>query len=445
MVRSILFALLSVTAAPHLLAQWVPGDSFGSTYHHQACAFHDVDTGLFVYGTDNPNSGEGGVIITWSGLTDSGGVIWYQSFMNLEDIDVRMGSNGRPIYLAAGHQQYAFSVALHPYLAGGNPFQFDSVRTGDARHYRAIRMRSDIVAFAGGGNYVGDGIIDMSVDTGYTWTNIAVLPGQPVSRLHFVDDLLGFAATGGYRRLAAFGVNVPDSGAIYRTTDGGLNWLQVHRDTITGFSDVAFSSLTTGVATRNDGVILRTTDGGTTWVPAVVNLPAASVMTSVTFRPDGTGFASAYRADGVSGYILISTDDGQTWDENFNTSGFNHSRRIYDVYFYDDAHGYASTHIRPLRTSGLVTDVPEIVEQTLVLYPNPAIDLVQLAWELPGAATGGGRLSVVSAHGQLVSDLPIAPSTTSYTLDVSNYPPGLYHLHLVVDGQLVSAAKVVIE
>ncbi|MBK7271058.1 MAG: hypothetical protein IPI07_16620 [Flavobacteriales bacterium] len=48
MVRSILFALLSLAAAPHLPAQWVPGDSFGSTYHHQACAFHDVDTGLFV-------------------------------------------------------------------------------------------------------------------------------------------------------------------------------------------------------------------------------------------------------------------------------------------------------------------------------------------------------------------------------------------------------------
>ncbi|MBK7271057.1 MAG: hypothetical protein IPI07_16615 [Flavobacteriales bacterium] len=242
-----------------------------------------------------------------------------------------------------------------------------------------------------------------------------------------MDDLpWGFAATRRHSALAAFGVNVPDSGAIYRTTDGGLNWLQVHRDTITGFSDVAFSSLTTGVATRNDGVILRTTDGGTTWVPAVVNLPAASVMTSVTFRPDGTGFASAYRADGVSGYILISTDDGQTWDENFNTSGFNHSRRIYDVYFYDDAHGYASTHIRPLRTSGLVTDVPEIVEQTLVLYPNPAIDLVQLAWELPGAATGGGRLSVVSAHGQLVSDLPCTGyhGAIRWCLEL---PPGLSH------------------
>ena len=79
------------------------------------------------------------------------------------------------------------------------------------------------------------------------------------------------------------------------------------------------------------------------------------------------------------------------------------------------------------------------------LYPNPASDLVQLSWELPGAVKGGCRLSVVSAHGQLVSDLPIPPGTTSYALDVSNYPPGLYQLRLVADGQLVSAAKVVIE
>ena len=38
----------------------------------------------------------------------------------------------------------------------------------------------------------------------------------------------------------------------------------------------------------------------------------------VTFRPDGTGFAGVYRTDGVAGYILISTDAGQTWYENFN-------------------------------------------------------------------------------------------------------------------------------
>ena len=198
--KKLLFIVTTLFVSTMLSAQWVQGGSFGSSIHHQACAFHDLDTGLFVYGANDPGQGEGGIIMTWSGLVGSGGYIWYTSPGNMEDIDVRMGSNGRPIYLAAGHEQYQRSLVLHPYLAGGNAFQFDSVLTGNGRHYRAIRMRSDIVAFAAGGDQLGNGIIDMSTDTGYTWTNIAVLPGQPVSRLHFVNDQLGFAATGGSAR-----------------------------------------------------------------------------------------------------------------------------------------------------------------------------------------------------------------------------------------------------
>ncbi|MBK7083267.1 MAG: hypothetical protein IPH53_00745 [Flavobacteriales bacterium] len=54
-------------------------------------------------------------------------------------------------------------------------------------------------------------------------------------------------------------------------------------------------------------------------------------------------------------------------------------------------------------------------------------------------------MSVVSAQGQLLRTVPIVLADKSYALDVSNYAAGLYHLHLVVDGQWVSGAKVVVE
>ncbi|MBP6391960.1 MAG: T9SS type A sorting domain-containing protein, partial [Flavobacteriales bacterium] len=92
-----------------------------------------------------------------------------------------------------------------------------------------------------------------------------------------------------------------------------------------------------------------------------------------------------------------------------------------------------------------VNGIHEQVSGSVRCYPNPARDAVQLSWELPGAVKGSCRLSVVSAHGQVVSTVPIAPGDKSYVLDVSNYAAGLYHLHLVVGGQWVSAAKVVIE
>lgn len=405
--------------------QWVPGGLFSSTLHYQASAFHNLDSGLFVYGANNPGpfapATEGGIVITDDGAASGGYFIWYQPSTNLEDIDVKM-TGGKPLYMAAGHELYNRSIVVRPYSFPAYPFGFDSVQTGVGQYYRAIRMRSDLVALTGGADQAGNGIIDMSADTGATWTNITVLPGQPVSRLHFVNDTLAFAATGGYSRLTNNGIALPDSGAIYRSTDGGLGWAQVLSDTATGFSDVEFVNDQVGAATRNDGVILRTVDGGNTWLPAVVNLPAPIVMTSLTFRPDGTGFATGYRTDGLSGYIFISTDGGATWFENYNTSGLNSARRIYDVRFFDDAHGYACAQIRPLRTTGIITDQVELNEQVGSLYPVPTLDLLNIETGFDGPA----EVTITDALGRVVATSSVVQG--AQVLSVGGLPAGSYRV-----------------
>ncbi len=430
MFRSFLSGLSGIVCLIPTRAQWVQGGSFSSSIHHQACAFHQVDTGLFVYGANDPGQGEGGIIITWSGLVGSGGYIWSTSPGNIEDIDVRMASNGRPIYLAAGHQQYNQSLDVYPYLAGGSAFDFESVITGSGRYYRAIRMRSDIVAFAAGGDALGNGIIDMSTDTGYTWTNIAVLPGQPVSRLHFVNDQVGFAATGGYRRLFNNGLQLADSGAIYRTVNGGLDWSPVHTSTLGGFSDVAFLNDDIGVATRCDGAMLRTTDGGYTWVPTPVSVSGSHVLTSVTFRPDGAGFAGCYRPDGTEGMILISEDEGFSWHENFSSSNLNHSRRIYDVYFFDNAHGYATTHIRPLRTEGIVMGDNTAEDVGFELWPNPTAE--DLSIRVDG--TGVARIDVMDAQGRLLRSMS-STGVGRMEVPVADLVAGSYLVRVRQDGR----------
>ncbi len=435
--RRILFLPVLVAGLAHATsAQWVQGGLYSSSLHYQATAFHTPDTGLFVYGADNPFQGEGGIIRTDNGATTGGYYVWYASPGNLEDIDVRV-VNGFPYYMAAGHYQYNQSFVVRQSPPFQNMFQFDSLRTGAGRYYRAIRMLGDLVAFAAGGNQLGNGIIDMSVDTGATWTNIAVLPGQPVSRLHFVNDQLGFAATGGYKRNLGNTVVLPDSGAIYRTTDGGLTWLQVHADPDNGFSDVAFNSTLQGVATRNDGAILRTTDGGDTWVPATINHPGPYIMTSVTFRPDGNGFASCYRTDGTAGFILFSDDGGATWDLNFSTAGINNSRRIYDLYFFDDATGYACTHMKPLLSNGLITEVPEGEAAGFALYPNPSEHTVTLVLE----ETGQAEVEVMDALGRIVWATR-AMGVANLLIPVEDLPAGSYVVR-VHSGSKVSSRSLV--
>ncbi len=422
-----------------LQAQWVAAGMFSSSIHMQACAFHTLDSGLFVYGANNPgpspSATEGGILLTDNGATSGGYYIWYEPSTNLEDIDVKLTPNG-PLYLAAGHELYNRSIVVRPYAFPAYPIGFDSVRTGIGRYYRAIRLRDDLVAFTGGGDAQGNGIIDMSTDTGATWTNIAVLPGQPVSRLHFVNDQLGFAATGGYRRTINNGVLLPDSGAIYRTTDGGLSWLQVHADATAGFSAVAFNSPSNGVATRNDGVILHTTDGGDTWAPAVNNHAGSYVLTGATFRPDGSGFVTGYRTDGTAGYILFSDDGGATWDLNFSTASLNSARRLYDVYFYDNAHGYAMGQIRPLRSNGLITGVGEVTASDLELYPNPSDGRTTVV-----LAPGEQQVDVFDALGRAVWS-GRAAQAGPFILPLDALAPGRYLVRVVGDGTVRSQALI---
>jgi hypothetical protein len=426
MLRTFLFATLITSVSLNVHAQWEASGILAITNHFSACAFHQVDTGLFVYGANNPgpspSATEGGILRTTDGAND-GGYIWYQPSLFLEDIDVKM-AGGKPWYIAAGHELYNRSVVLRKTPGSPNYLQFDSVRTGVGRYYRAVRMRNDLVAFAAGGNSAGDGIIDMSLDTGSTWANIAVLPGQPVSRLHFVNDLLGFAATGGYSRLFNNGVLLPDSGAIYRSTNGGMDWEQVHASSVTGFSDVDFLTADIGVATRNDGAILRTTDGGDTWMEAMVDLAGSIVLTSVVFRNDGLGFASAYRPDGTEGIILTSSDQGASWGFNYSTAGMNGARRIYDLYFFDNAHGYASAHWKPLVTQGLVTSVPQQDAMRVELFPNPSADVVTLRTMDDGSLP----VELIDAMGRVVLRTRTAGRETPIALD--GMAPGLYMMRV---------------
>lgn len=423
--RSFLLAALFHTASLSLHAQWEASGILAITNHFSACAFHQVDTGLFVYGANNPgptpSATEGGILRTTNGASGGGGYIWYQPSMFLEDIDVKV-AGGKPWYIAAGHELYNRSVVVRKTVGSPNPLQFDSVRTGVGRYYRAVRMRNDLVAFAAGGSSSGDGIIDMSMDTGSTWANIAVLPGQPVSRLHFVNDQLAFAATGGYSRLLNNGVSLPDSGAIYRSTNGGMDWEQVYASTVTGFSDVEFLTPQIGVATRNDGAMLRTVDGGDTWTEATVVLSGSFVLTSVVFRNDGLGFASAYRADGTEGVILSSSDAGASWGFNYSTAGMNGARRIYDLYFFDDAHGYANAHWKPLVTQGLVTSVPEPDAKRFELYPNPSTDRVTLRTMEDAVLP----IELIDAMGRVVLRTSTVGRET--TIDLSDVKPGIYLL-----------------
>ncbi|MBK8340168.1 MAG: hypothetical protein IPK99_09375 [Flavobacteriales bacterium] len=81
------------------------------------------------------------------------------------------------------------------------------------------------------------------------------------------------------------------------------------------------------------------------------------------------------------------------------------------------------------------------------VYPNPANSWVTINYALP-ASTANAELVVSHVSGRIMEQHMVegdVGENRSYTLNVSGYAPGFYHLHLVVDGQWVSGCKMVVE
>jgi photosystem II stability/assembly factor-like uncharacterized protein len=93
-------------------------------------------------------------------------------------------------------------------------------------------------------------IVYRTTDYGATWTEVQRrLVGTAFT---FVDTTEGFIV--GY------------AGALWKTTSGGVSWLQKVSRTAQNLNSIAFANKLSGIAVGDSGVIIRTEDGGETWV-----------------------------------------------------------------------------------------------------------------------------------------------------------------------------------
>lgn len=102
------------------------------------------------------------------------------------------------------------------------------------------------------------------------------------------------------------GFVVGAQGTILKTTDGGLNWLNIQPPALTSdLYDLHFWDASTGVLVGSGGLILRTADGGQTWNPIASGVTDA--LLTVSFS------GSVGIAGGTSQTIIRSQDSGNTW------------------------------------------------------------------------------------------------------------------------------------
>lgn len=416
--------------------QWVTGSVFASSQQFSAALAFDANNAIFVNGSTDPwnLNFEGQIVATTSGNLSQGTVFYYPAGTVLEDVDGWPGTT--PLYSDSPYwvvgSRRTMTNQIRRSLVVRNdpnalPNTFTEIFTGTNRYYRCVDMLDAQHGFCGGASTTDDGLIDRTTDGGLTWQQTDTFPGQVISRLRFVDAQTGFAVSNGSHWNANSTIDLPDSGHVYRTTDGGGTWQVVLSASGTGFSGVCFTDAMHGCVSRNDGVILRTTDGGDNWTQATINLPPPFLLTAIAGTPNGALYASGYRVDNSGAIILASVDGGASWQVNhYASTGV--GRRINNIHFLNDQVGYAPAWTCVWRTGNggnLTTAIPDAEANAhAVLYPNPSMDLVTLEVTRPEV-----EVEVLDLQGRTV----IARSRTSglrSTIDVSTLAPGNYRLML---------------
>ena len=168
----------------------------------------------------------------------------------------------------------------------------------------------------------------------------------------------------------------------------------------------------------------------------------------------GIGWIRVYNKDNGS-YLgllkpnnLVITGDGAI-DSKYGMTAYKRSNGEY-VLFTESAGGNAANMIRWCPTGNCNTITAANDDQnkeganTILMFPNPASSQVTLSMKLKEASEI--NLSIVDATGRVMKSLYYPSSSTiEETIEVSDFPKGLYMINTVVNAEMHKAQKFIIK
>jgi photosystem II stability/assembly factor-like uncharacterized protein len=201
---------------------------------------------------------------------------------------------------------------------------------------------------------IGDrGAVYKTTDRGSTWTKISSGITSNLNALFFLDEKIGWI--------------VGESGKILKTEDAGDSWRIITTNLYTLY-DVFFTDANVGYLITSSR-IYKTTDGGDNWVEKCAASDVTFFFESIAFSDANTGVAV-----GTWGRTYRTTDAGETW-QKIETGG---ATWMYAVQFFDATHGW----IAGLRASSISITVGGLFGGTTIDITDPRYTI----WE----TTNGG-------------------------------------------------------
>jgi photosystem II stability/assembly factor-like uncharacterized protein len=271
----------------------------------------------------------------------------------------------------------------------GGYWKWNEININTTKKLNSVAVAANLI-FA----VVGDsGAIYRTLDGGANWENRSISPTVSLKKITSIT----------YNSYCAVGTN----GSIYKSTDYGYSWVLRSSGTTRTFRDVYFSGIDSGICAGDFGAVRLTTNGGLTWF-------TDSYLSGLTTR----NILSFARVDGNT-FNSITTS---------STPGDN----AVDTTFFLAVSSEPFIGIEPI--SNFIAEVFSLKQN----YPNPFNPVTKIRFDVAAGTEyiEPVQIIVYDISGREVTILvneQLKPGEYEVEWDASNYPSGVYFYTLSAD------------
>ncbi len=227
------------------------------------------------------------------------------------------------------------------------------------------------------------GRIKKTTDAGSSWIEQADTNATGIrpKDIKFINENTGWVGGYDYSHTTSY---------LVKTTNGGINWVNVIPAVTTGIYSIFFLNENTGWMGGISGNVIKTVNGGQNWTVTNTNTGNGS-WNSIYFIDANTGWMC-----GTFGYIVKTTDGGASW--NLEPSGT--GNHLNGIKFMNSLTGYAAGEMNAILKT---TNGGEGWFSVAGVYntDHHSIDIVNSS-----VYTAGQYVSILKSTGELTSGQP---------------------------------------
>ncbi|MBN1633962.1 MAG: T9SS type A sorting domain-containing protein [Ignavibacteria bacterium] len=356
---------------------------------------------------------------------------------------------------------------------------WDTICIYNGRIFMTAQFIDNLTGYAGGGWNLftmlepDNGLsVFKTTNGGFNWNVVfsmgGMFPYMPITDLYFINSNTGWVCSligniyrttnGGQNFITSStspiynkygihfkniqeGITVGDSGYISYTTNSGANWTTPSRILTSNLRSVYFINQNTGWITGFSGKILKTTNGGGNWT--MLNTGITNNLTSLYFCSPTGGWAAG------TNIVIATTNGGTTW----TSQTINPSVNLAAVSFSDSLSGWVCGVNKIFRTNtGGYLDIKKsgtTVPEEFKLYqnyPNPFNPVTNIKFDV--SKTSDIKMIIYDITGRELETLVNEKlSAGSYSVDWngSEYSSGIYFYKLIAENYTETKKMILIK